>query len=317
MRTTLLLYRNWLRCFAVAVFFIHVEPCLARRQWDRTVVSKDNIALQYVPLDAEQIYKRCQEVRSFQFEHRDRWSEIKLLSEPGMIDGLTRLMDFLCLASIYYLEGPEGDMNSSFGLARQKTKAVYTREQKDFEDLMIAWGMNPPNGFVGMFAEMLRRLEDERALPILARLYFFQADDKAIGDDSAIIKPAAYGHLPMFTLIRKTKPELLASLPKRDHTMWNKNFYDETRKWILANKATLLPAGVPKFANVQEAPFLEYIAKKEAAALANPQPEDEYIGYNGIRTPENRRRIFLGAAVLAGLLLLFVIARLVTKRSDR
>jgi hypothetical protein len=67
---------------------------------------------------------------------------------------------------------------------------------------------------------------------------------------------------------------------------------------------------------VQEGPFLDYIAKKEAAERANPELMETYEPYNGIRTPENRRRILIGAAVFAGVGLLFLLVRLIRKSAE-
>ena len=160
-------------------------------------------------------------------------------------------------------------------------------------------------------------MNDKRAVPILARVFFFSAKYKPMGDDSGYPPPGSYASLEMLNLLRDINHEQYATFPKADHTMWKKNRNDEIRKWILANKATLLPDGVPKYANVQEGPFLEYIAKQEAAALGNPQPAEDYARPNGISTPENRRRNIVIGAVLLAVVLLLIAARLGGKKAGQ
>ncbi len=296
----------------LALLFSSTKTVAAER-WDWSAIPKDNFALQFAPSNAAQIKRRLAEIRRQIPKDINQKVEMDFLSEPGLSEGICALLDFYCLAYIYFLEGEAGDGASPFSLTHGKSQAQYRKEYDDFDQLMRVWDISHLD-FSGI-TSILERLNDERALPLLARVFFFTAKYKPMGDDSGYPPPGSYAYIQMLNLIRDINQEKYAAFPKADHTMWNKNHYDEIRKWILANKATALPDGVPKFANVQEGPFLEYIAKKEAAALANPEAAEEYAGYNGIRTPENRRRIILGAAILAGAVLLFAIARAIWKKA--
>jgi hypothetical protein len=286
----------------------------AERLWDRSRIPKDNFALQYAPSNAAQIHFRLSAIRRQIPKDRNQKVEIDFLSEPGLSEGIGALLDFYCLGYIYFLEGEAGDGTSPFSLTHGKSQAQYRKEYDDFDRLSRAWGISYLD--LSGITSILERLNDERALPILARVFFFTAKYKPMGDDSGYPPPGSYAYLQMLNLLRDINQEQYATFPKADHTMWNKNHYDEIRKWILANKATLLPDGVPKIANVQEGPFLEYIAKKEAAERANPELMETYEPYNGVRTPENRRRILIGAAVLVGVGLLFLLVRLIRKSAE-
>jgi hypothetical protein len=282
------------------------------RLWDRSRVRPDNVALQFVPADAAETDRRLDEIREHLPRDRNQKPTIDPLSDANFRDALGRLLDFYSLGLVYYLEGERGDTASPFGLARQKPVDVYQTEHRDFVELMVAWGIHPPGGEIGGIVSILERLHDERALPILARLYFFDANDKLEGGDLVRARPAGNVHQPILLLTTNRKPELLSSLPRRDHRMWNKNFYDETRKWILANREFLLPNGVPKFANVQEAPFLDYIAKQEAALLAAPLE-----GANNESANERRDKmvaVWIGVGALLLLLLAWTIRNLRRKQ---
>jgi hypothetical protein len=278
------------------------------RLWDRSRVRPDNVALQFVPADAAETDRRLDEIRELLPRDKKQKPSITPLSDANFRDALGRLLDFYSLGLVYYLEGEYGDTAFPFGLARQKPVDVYRKEHRDFVELMTAWGIHPPGGEIGAIVSILERLHDERALPILARLYFFEALPKLEDGDLIRASPAGNSPLPILRLVTNTKPELLSSLPKHDHTMWNKNFYDETRKWILANREFLLPNGVPKFANVQEAPFLDYIAKQEAVA-----PAASLAGTNSEAT-DGLRNVTVAVTIGVAALLFSLIAWIVRRR---
>jgi hypothetical protein len=298
------------------ILLVSGNKSIAAEQWDLSRVPKDNAALQFVPPDAAKVERRFQEIRSQIPRDWNKKFETEYLSEPGVVDGLARLVDFYALCHVYSLEAEKGANTSQFAMERQQSAAAYRKYLDDFDELRGKWKIGNTLS-LSSIAKTLERIGDERALPILARGFFFTGNTKPVGDDSCYLPPEHWVDYHFFALIRDKRPDLLATYPKNDHTTRHKNHYDEVRKWILANKTVMLPDGVPKIANVQEGPFLEYIAKKEAAERANPELMETYEPYNGVRTPENRRRILIGVAGLAGLVLLFFTAKMIGKRAKR
>jgi hypothetical protein len=297
----------------LAVVFLSESPAIAAKRWDAAGLPKDNAALQFVPPDAAQVERRLWEVMSKIPHDRMQKFESDYLSEPGVVEGLGRLLEFYSLCYVYFLEAEKGSNTSPFAVEQKLSSAEYRKYARDFKYLTHHWKIDPITSLVHL-TDTLQRIGDERALQILARGFFFTGNTKPVGDDSWYSPPESWVESDFKYIIRKKRPDLYLTFPKHDHTTRHKDYYDEVRKWILANKATLLPDGVPKFANVQEAPFLEYIAKQEAAALANPQPVEEYPGYNGVRTPENRRRILITLQIMGGILLLWAV-RLIWKKA--
>jgi hypothetical protein len=279
---------------------------LAAERWDLSRVPNDNAALQFVPPDAAKVERRFQEIRSQIPRDWDKKFETEYLSEPGVAEGLSRLIDFYALCQVYSLEAEKGANASPFAMERQQPALEYQKYLKDFEELTVKWKIGDTSS-LSSIARTLERIGDERALPLLARGFFFTGNTKMLGDDSWYSPPEASVWYHFYAIIRDKRPDLFATFPKLDQATRHKNYYDEVRKWILANKATLLPDGVPKFANVQEGPFLDYIAKQQAATLAAPLE-----GANNESANERRDKmvaVWIGVGALLFLLLAWIIRK--------
>ena len=193
-----------------------------------------------------------------------------------------------------------------------KTPAEYAALITEAGAILKAMGIHPSDSLtkIGRIGDVLVRLKDARAVPILSRGFFFTGPTVPLGDDSWYCSPEDIA-LDKFTLLLwSSKSKLSETFPKYDYRMRNRNYYDFVRKWLLENREQAMSAEFPKLANIQEAPFRAYLtAKAQSPPVAeNPELNDDQTIET--KTPKVLMVFFIGVV----LLLLFFWR---TKRSNR
>lgn len=270
-------------------------------------VSKDNRFISELPLDFEGTYNKCKAARRSISAGRVSAAH-SILAEPGIDTEIAKLFDFFAFAYVIFLEQrSKGENLSPFAISRTVSASEYSKIVSDVNEILTAIGRKPFESLseFSSLAQMLSLQDDERALKILCRAYFFDAPNVPISDDSTYIGPAGFISFDVWRSLWAVRPDLYKSIPKPDYTMRNKIYADEVRKWLLANREQTMPKEFPKLANVQEAAFIAYLG-------INPKPSNQAEAESQETESANR---FIKWSLMA--VIMAVIVALVIRKEKR
>lgn len=222
-----------------------------------------------------------------------------------MSQQIGELMDFLAYAHILFLESkPDFEQSAhdkKFGITPQIGNAARAQAYADAHEIEQVFSLYA-GSTLGLLCEILDRTRDERALPLLSRMYFFYGPIYMMGNDSWYSDPGWIAHDSFRSLLYSVRRDLWEQMPKMKSTMDSSVYLDSVRVWILERKQSLLPSGIPVGANIQEAPFQQFLANEKLQHTAHAtKPADPFKPAD----PSKPRYVTL-IIIIAGLTLLTV-----------